>query len=407
MTTRHIFTKIAVVTTAAPPSPSGQARVLGQLLTKNKVAPPIYLTDQLQSLEPEGTRFGTYHSLAPPKYQLLSGVQWGKLQGVNLFGGLLKSAVSRATEITSILREVPVDLIIGCTASPLDLPAAYFASKRLKIPFVAYLFDDPVYQWEPGIYRRLARTWEPIWGRGASALIVPNEILAKDLRSRLPKANIFIVRNPVDPAAFGDSTSAGAEQSNSPRFAKDRVWRVLYTGSVYSAQASAFKNLNNALNRLNGRFLLDVYTAQPPAALKENGLCGPYVHHHPHVPQSTSLSLQKNADILFLPLAFNSAIPEVILSSAPAKLGEYLAAGRPILAHAPSGSFVAELLRNADAGVIVDTPDPVRLAAALVDISNSSSLRKCLVRNAGNLAKEFYVERARDAFFSAISSLGC
>jgi len=331
---------------------------------------------------------------------------WEPLQGLNLFGGLLRTAISRASEITLILRNEPVKLIIGCTASPFDLPAAYFASRRLKIPFVAYLFDDPVYQWEPGIYRRLARIWEPIWGRGAAALIAPNEVLAKDVRARLPKANIYIVRNPVDPETFVTPSSGELElQSDSFTSSTDRVWRILYTGSVYSAQASAFRNLNDALNRLKGRFILDVYTAQPPAALTTNGLDGPYVQYHPHAPQSTALSLQRNADILFLPLSFNSAIPEVILSSAPAKLGEYLASRTPILVHAPSGSFVTELLRKADAGIIVDTPDPDRLVAALTDISNSAALGKRISRNAENLAQEFHVERARDAFCSVISSL--
>jgi glycosyltransferase involved in cell wall biosynthesis len=397
------LTKIAVVTTAAPPSASGQARVLGQLIVPDRMAAPVYLTDQLQTLEAGVERFGSYYSLLPPKYQLTPRISWDLLRGPNTLGGLLHSTWLRVNEITAILRTEPLKIIIGCTASPFDLPAAFLASRRLKIPFVAYLFDDPVYQWEPGIHRWLARFWEPIWGRGAAAFITPNEVLANDVRERLPKANICIVRNPVDPAAF----SISAADRSDLHFGSDadRVWRLLYTGSVYSAQASAFRNLNAALNQLQGRFILDVYTAQPRAALIANGLDGPYVHHHPHAAQSTALSLQRNADILFLPLAFNSPIPEVILSSAPAKLGEYLAAGSPILVHAPSGSFVTELLRKADAGVIIDRPDPGRLAEALITITTSASLRYRIVKNAANLAKEFHVERARDAFCSVISSL--
>jgi glycosyltransferase involved in cell wall biosynthesis len=397
------LSKIAVVTTAAPPSASGQARVLGQLIVPSRMAPPVYLTDQFHTLEADGEWFGSYHSLAAPQDQLTSRISWGPLRRLNAFGSLLRSTYSRANQITSILRTEPVKIVIGCTASPFDLPAAYLAARRLKVPFVAYLFDDPVYQWEKGINRRLARFWEPIWGRGAAALIVPNEVLANDVRRRLPNANICIVRNPVDEAAFSTTSADGSDIQHESR--TSRVWRLLYTGSVYSAQASAFRNLNAALNQLEGRFALDVYTAQTAATLAANGLNGPYVHHHTHAAQSVALSLQRNADILFLPLAFNSPIPEVILSSAPAKLGEYLAAGSPILVHAPSGSFVTELLRKADAGVIVDTSDPERLAEALISIASSASLRHRIIKNASNLAKEFHVERARDAFCSVISSL--
>ncbi|MGC0320823.1 glycosyltransferase involved in cell wall biosynthesis [Bradyrhizobium sp. USDA 326] len=394
--------KIAVVTTAAPPSASGQARVLGHLMVPARVAPPVYLTDQLHALEADGNRFGSYHSLGAPRHQLISHAPEA-LRKLNNYGGLLRSAMSRTKEITSILRNEPVDAIVGCTASPFDLPAAYFASRRLKVPFVAYLFDDPIFQWEPGIYRWLARFWEPIWGRGAAAIIAPNEVLANDVRARLPAAKIYIVRNPVDPAAFSKEPTGIPEDE--PERHAGRPCRLLYTGSVYSAQASAFRNLNAALNRLAGRFELDVYTSQPISALVANGLEGPYVRHHAHTPQSTALSLQRNADVLFLPLSFDSAIPEAILSSSPAKLGEYLAAGTPILVHAPSGSFATELLRKADAALIVDTSDPDRLVTALTTISNDPQLRRRLAEKAALLAEEFHVDRARDAFCSIISSL--
>jgi hypothetical protein len=56
---------------------------------------------------------------------------------------------------------------------------------------------------------------------------------------------VFPTSYPVDPAAF---PAPAANRPDLPsRGAADRVWRLLYTGSVYSAQASAFRNLNTAL----------------------------------------------------------------------------------------------------------------------------------------------------------------
>ena len=392
--------KLGVVTTAAPPSSSGQARVLEHLLVPKRVSPPVYLTDQIHTLE-AGLRFGSYHSLSPPRCQVSR--EPGLLQRVDQFGKLLRSAISRTKEISAVLRAEPVDVIVGCTASPFDLPAAYFASRRLGLPFVAYLFDDPVFQWEPGLYRALARFCEPIWGRGAAAVIAPNEVLAEDVRARLPAAKIHIVRNPVDPSSFSDAQTGKLQDRPGPKLGKP--WRLVYTGSVYSAQASAFRNLNAALNKLGGLFELEIYTPQPAAALAANGLDGPFVHHHPQAPWSTVLSLQCNADILFLPLAFDSAIPEAIRSSSPAKLGEYLAACRPILVHAPKGSFTTEILRQAGAAAIADTSSPDLLISALTAMAADPELRRRIVGNASRLAKEFHVERARDAFCSVFSSL--
>jgi glycosyltransferase involved in cell wall biosynthesis len=176
-------------------------------------------------------------------------------------------------------------------------------------------------------------------------------------------------------------------------------------GSVYSAQADAFRNLVAALDLQQGRFVLDLYTAQFSLDLVSKELASPHFFPHPHVSHATAVGLQKSADILFLPLAFDSPIPEVIRSSAPAKLGEYLAAGRPILVHAPAGSFVTELIREAEAGLVVDTPDPRRLAEALTTLATDARLRTRMVLNASRLAKEFDVERARGAFASILSGL--
>jgi glycosyltransferase involved in cell wall biosynthesis len=126
---------------------------------------------------------------------------------------------------------------------------------------------------------------------------------------------------------------------------------------------------------------------------------------HPHASHAESIAHQRAADVLFLPLAFDSPIPEVIQSSAPAKLGEYLASARPILVHAPKGSFVTELIRGADAGVVVDTPNPDLLADALRRIATDADLRKRIVANAAVLSREFLVERARNDFIAVLTSV--
>jgi glycosyltransferase involved in cell wall biosynthesis len=358
------------------------------------------MTDQMHILEAEGERFGRYYALSPPRFNLTTRA-WGRaLRGINHGGALVRTILTRADQIRTTLRYDPVDIVIGCSGNPFDLSAAYLASRFLRLPFVAYLFDDPVYQWEEGNYRRFARISERIWSRGATATIVPNEVLANDVQCRLPHAKIHIVRNPVDPTAF---PAAGEDIERIPDVGAPR--RLVYTGSVYSAQASAFRNLVAALDALGGKFALSIYTAQLSSDLVTKELNSPHVSAYPQAPHAAAIKLQQSADILFLPLAFDSPIPEVIRSSAPAKLGEYFAAGRPILVHAPAGSFITELIRNAEAGVVVDTPDPQALASALLSIASDRGLRERITRNALQLAREFHVETARKALLSALNYL--
>jgi glycosyltransferase involved in cell wall biosynthesis len=394
--------RIAVVTTAAPPSPNGQARVLGQIIVPEVFASPIFMTDQMNILEAEREPFWRYYGLSPPRFHVTTRIWRKALLGLNHGGGVVLTVLVRAKEIAAVLHRDPVDIIVGCSGNPFDLPATCLAARRLRLPFVAYLFDDPVYQWETGIYRHFAHFSEQIWARGADAIIVPNEVLATDIKERLPRSRIHVVRNPVDPIAF---SSPGSPRASLRPPTAGAPWRLLYLGSVYSAQADAFRNLLAALDLQQGRFVLDLYTAQFSSDLVSKELVSPHFFPHPHVPHATAVGLQRSADVLFLPLAFDSPIPEVIRSSAPAKLGEYLAAGRPILVHAPAGSFVTELIRRAEAGLVVDTPDPRRLAEALTTLASDAGLRERMILNAGRLAKEFDVECARGAFSSILSGL--
>jgi len=394
--------RVAVVTTAAPPSPSGQARVLAQIMAPQCTAPPIYLSDQLHAIEADGDRYGSHQPLTAPRFMLAQRYAAILPRQLNNYAGLGRTVLARAIEIARHLGRDPADVVLGCSGNPFDLPAANLAARWLRLPFVAYLFDDPVYQWEPGIYRSFARLWEPVWGRGAARVIVPNETAADDVRQRLPRADIRIVRNPVPKEVFANPGQPVDPAARNP----EQPWRLLYTGSVYSAQASAFRNLVAALDSLGGRFQLDVHTAQSTADMATHGLVGPNVHHHDQVPQSVALELQRSADILFLPLAFDAPIPEVIRSSAPAKLGEYLAAGRPIVVHAPADSFVSEFFRRTGAGIVVDRSDPMMLADAVESIARDPELRAQLIAKARQVAPEFHVDKARATFWSAIGTIG-
>jgi glycosyltransferase involved in cell wall biosynthesis len=128
------------------------------------------------------------------------------------------------------------------------------------------------------------------------------------------------------------------------------------------------------------------------------------VFRHAHVEQAASYAQQRAADVLFLPLAFHSTIQEVLRTSAPGKLAEYLASGRPILVHAPAETFIAGHFRSHRAGIVVDTPDPQRLAGALRDIAGDAALRDSLRSSALALAELYRVEHAREAFWNVVKA---
>lgn len=283
--------------------------------------------------------------------------------------------------------------MLACTASPFDLPASLWVALRQRRPLAVYLFDDPIYQWPPGPLRRVARFFEPLWSRVASTIFAPNEAMVDTFARRRGRVPVLI-RNPVSMDAFG---------------ASDRPWpvnpaarRIVYTGSVYHAQSDAFVNLVQALELVRG-WSLHIYTSQTAAQIAALGIQGPNVCVHDHLSQEGSYEAQRSSDLLFLPLAFRSSVPEVLKTSAPMKMGEYLASGRPVLVHAPADLFVVGHMRQHDAALIVDQPSPEMLANALKDIVGNADLRRSICANAFNLAQQYRADVACATFWQTIS----
>ncbi len=115
--------------------------------------------------------------------------------------------------------------------------------------------------------------------------------------------------------------------------------------------------------------------------------------------------MQRKADILFLPLGFDTPIPEVIRTASPGKMGEYLASGRPILVHAPADSFVSCYFREHGCGVVVDQSDPGMLSQAIHHILEDTRLRREMGERARARAEnDFSLATARTEFLKLLRS---
>jgi glycosyltransferase involved in cell wall biosynthesis len=104
--------------------------------------------------------------------------------------------------------------------------------------------------------------------------------------------------------------------------------------------------------------------------------------------------------------SFDSDVPEIVRTSAPGKLGDHLASGRPILALVPSDSFLARYLREHECGLVVDRDDPEVLAIALKRLLQEPGLAERLARNALERARsEFAPEVAAARFLSVLEAV--
>jgi glycosyltransferase involved in cell wall biosynthesis len=236
------------------------------------------------------------------------------------------------------------------------------------------MFDHYRYQSVNRVDRFIATWAERLATKRAKAVIVPNESLG-DAFHQDYGVTPAIIHNPVD-------TSEIVTSERKPWPLDPAEIKIVYTGQVYAAQYDALARLVQAIKLLGQEYplKLHLYTAQPRAAIEQAGIIGPVVIHG-YCTSAEIRQIQQNADILFLPLAFVSPYPEIIITSAPSKFGEYLTSGRPILAHVPPG-FISRYIREHECSYFVDQASSELLAATIRSIVLDHERRIRITRNA-------------------------
>ena len=389
-------TKLAVVSEALPPGWSGNAVLIGRLLGGFDPAEYCLLRSDQGTYDYHDGRAlpGACYQLPRP-WCIPRGTRYGLRIPRGIVNALLGIA-SRSFHIQRIVKRERCDAILVFTGDFFDLPAAYLAGRRFRLPVYVYMCDDYSYRelWDP-VRRWLSSHLERKIVREARGVVCANEVLRDVLNDR-HGVEPTVIHHPCDPSLY----PAEVEPENGPTTApRNGELTIVYTGTVYEAQLDALQNLQISMSLIRGyRAVLHIYTGQPRSDLAKWGLRPPFAYHE-HRSADGIAAVQREADVLFLPLAFRSHYPEVIRTSAPMKFGEYLAAGRPILAHAPSDSFIARYCRQHDCALIVDTPDPAKLAQATKRLANDHELRRRLTVNARARAlADFDLEAARSKF---------
>lgn len=388
---------VAFLSHTLPPDGGGQAIVLGRLLGGLDASACCFVASDRR-----GKAVGGAVRTVPTPWLLRKMRKVGALQ-TTAFAGLV---ASRARAVARLLRRDRCTAIVGCTGGDLaDVPSAVAAARIVGIPAFLYYFDDYRHQWrtrdlmwKPRTAAVLCERVEAAALAGAAGIIVPNESLAEDVRLRTD-VPVVIVRNPVDTAAYA---AGRGTHKRGPAAA----WRVVYTGAVYEAQAAALATVARAVEvlRMNGRPVeLHVYTPDPPARLLAQGIPGS-VTVHPAVAVGDAAAVQMAADILLLPLSFSSSYPELIRTSAPGKLGEYLAAGRPMLVHGPPDSFPVAFAARHDCAAICPVDDVARVASVLDRLRDDRAWADSLATRAVGVSESFAiaVNRARLCEFVGI-----
>lgn len=256
------------------------------------------------------------------------------------------------------------------------LLAGYILAGMLRLPLLLYFHNTYL---ENHRSSRLARWLQPRAFRRASHVFVMSEGMRRLYERRYPGLRTSSLLHTFlgDPPTF---------EPLSPLH--DPV-ELLFLGQVGPSCADAAARLARAVNLTPG-IRLTVVSGTARTTIERAGLAGPRIRVET-VPDHALADRLRAADILVLPHGFTSPLaPEEIETIFPTKVVEYLASGRPILAHVPPGCYLAEFLTRHDAALVVDEPTEEAIGAALARLAGDATLRDSLARNAVKAARQFH-----------------
>src|SRR6266516_2301482 len=259
-----------------------------------------------------------------------------------------------------IVRQEGIDVVLT-TSPPSSVHLVGAAAKRLTgVRWVADLRDSllahphrraeslPVRIKEQGD-RQIAK----LVARSADAVVAVSDAIAEEARGFSPRGPVTTIANGSD---FDDF--AGLEYRRGERF------RITHTGSFFGKRDP--RPFLTALQRIDdvvARFVGDFRSADREWA-ETLGL-GDRLELIPYAPRRHALELQRDSEALLLLIPEAAGRGRGVLSG---KVFEYLAAERPILAVVPPDGAAADLIRAADAGLIVAPDDVEGMMRALQDL---------------------------------------
>jgi glycosyltransferase involved in cell wall biosynthesis len=268
-------------------------------------------------------------------------------------GGWLPVAVP-----SGLMHGGPADIVLATIPPRTSAVIAALVARRLgarlvldyRDPWMPLPGEPQMPQWR----QRLDRALEKFCVTRASLIVATTEGLGRELKAAGGPRTV-VIPNAFDPAVFD-----GIEESRDPRFT------ITYAGTLSGLRSAdpileGLRRLRETHRLPAAGLVLRVLGASGPevAAAAERLGVADLVEVRDFVPLREALSDMKGSDALLLVVADNHA------HLIPAKLFDYLAARRFILALVPAGSDAGQLIERLGAGAVVDPRDIDAVADAL------------------------------------------
>ncbi len=279
------------------------------------------------------------------------------------------------------VREQGIEMLLGYSDMGTNLFGTYLLHKATGKPFSLFFYDMYVGNKMPVLFRLLARWLEPRLFKHAEKVFVMCEELQQHYQAKYGKPVIVIHNsNIIDP-------------THQPVFIEQRPakpkYRIIFLGNVYWAQLGAVQNLVAATESISEIPIeLFLYTPHSEEYLRTVGIQkSDTVTLTYCLPQDVPQVLVA-ADLLVVGLSFNTEWPQLINTSSPGKLGDYLVSGTPILIHAPAEAYISTFAQQNSFAYVVGQDSVPILKNAILELIGNKKMAEQLAHQANQVARQ-------------------
>ncbi|MFX1520827.1 MAG: glycosyltransferase [Promethearchaeota archaeon] len=278
-----------------------------------------------------------------------------------------------------------------------DLIAGYLLHKLLKKNLFVYMHDLFSESHKSALLYKIWFHFEKKVLASASKILVMNEKYVEHYSKR-GFYNLALFPPSIDL----DEYAAQSRLAQRPKRTSGKL-RISYTGTIQDAQEDAVLTLLKAAGTMDD---VEVLIASPnkDGYMKKEVSKSLSEVNLGFLPKKESIALQRSADVLFIALSGESYLTEEINVAFPCKLLEYLAAGKPILALVPKGSFVEAFVNKHQVGIVVNELSVKKTVDAINSFKNGE-MREKFSQNALKTAKLFDSKNLSERLFKIMNDV--
>ena len=291
----------------------------------------------------------------------------------------------------------PYDAVLSLSSPIFGSWSAWLLARLRGARFVYDIFDlHPEASRNAGLLSegrvyRLWRRWDAALCRRSHAIATLSEPMKAQIVARgIDPAKVAVIPFWLDERRIRPSDRLNAWRRG--QGIPDESFVALYAGTIgYISGAEILADVARLLAGRKDILILVVGEGPVKRALEvtagERGLTN--IRFLPFQPESCLNDVQATADVGLV-----SLLPEAGQTSVPSKVLGYMAAGRPVIASARSDSETAEMIREAECGLVTAPQDPEELAAAIMRVADDPAAAGRMGRNARRHLAAHYSRQA-------------